>query len=137
MTQLLTDQEIKEALYKTACCLEDRDIAYSRAIEAAVVAKLSKQEPVAYYQLEFFGGSPQHCQVGDQCKDDDGVFPLYAAPVPPEFDYKRMLVAYIGHVGECEGTDFLGRSADDGICGLTFEEVEELRRLIDEDVRGQ
>ena len=29
----------------------------------------------------------------------------------------------------CEGVSFLGRSADDGIDGLTHEEVEELRRL--------
>ena len=34
-------------------------------------------KPVAYFQLEFFGGSPLHCQVGSQHKDEEGVFPLY------------------------------------------------------------
>ena len=45
------------------------------------------------------------------------------------FNYKKLLIYYIEHVGMCEGVSFLGRSADDGIDGLTHEEVEELRRL--------
>jgi Fe-S cluster biogenesis protein NfuA len=45
------------------------------------------------------------------------------------FDYKKILLAYINHVGECEGCTFLGRSVDNGITGLSSEEVEELRRL--------
>ena len=45
------------------------------------------------------------------------------------FNYKKLLVYYIEHVGMCEGISFLGTSADDGIDGLTHEEVEELRRL--------
>jgi hypothetical protein len=55
------------------------------------------------------------------------------------FDYLRLLKAYIEHVGMCEGTDFLGRSADTGINGLDAKEVEELRRISKEetDVRNQ
>jgi hypothetical protein len=45
------------------------------------------------------------------------------------FDYRKLLIAYIAHVGDCEGTDFLGNSAKDGIKGLSEEEVEELKYL--------
>ena len=45
------------------------------------------------------------------------------------FNYKKLLIYYIEHVGLCEGVSFLGKSADDGIDGLTHAEVEELRRL--------
>jgi hypothetical protein len=47
----------------------------------------------------------------------------------PVFDYKKLLVAYLWHVGEMEGCTFLGRSADSGIDGLNAAEVEELRTL--------
>ena len=40
---ILTDEEIKATLENVSCCLEDRDIAYSRAIESAVLAKLEGQ----------------------------------------------------------------------------------------------
>ena len=46
-----------------------------------------------------------------------------------EFDYKKLLMAYINHVAEIEGTDFLGKSADHGINGLEADEIEELRRV--------
>ena len=42
---ILTDEDIKAALDSVAPCLEDRDILYSRAIEAAIMAKF---EVVAY-----------------------------------------------------------------------------------------
>jgi hypothetical protein len=45
------------------------------------------------------------------------------------FDYKKILLAYINHVEECEGLTFLGGAEDDGITGLSSEEVEELVRL--------
>jgi hypothetical protein len=45
------------------------------------------------------------------------------------FDYKKILFAYINYVGERAGRTFLERYADDGITGLSSEEVEELRRL--------
>ena len=45
------------------------------------------------------------------------------------FDYKKILLAYINHVGECEGCTFLGWSLDNGVTGLSSEEVEELRSL--------
>lgn len=45
------------------------------------------------------------------------------------FDYKKILLAYIDHVGQCEGVTFLGRPADNGIEGLSSEELEELLRL--------
>ena len=45
------------------------------------------------------------------------------------FDYKKLLLAYINHIGEIEGTDFLGKSADHGINGLEADEIEELRRV--------
>ena len=46
-----------------------------------------------------------------------------------DFDYLKLLKAYINHVGEIEGTDFLGRSAEPYITGLTTEERDELRRV--------
>jgi hypothetical protein len=46
------------------------------------------------------------------------------------FDYKKILLAYIGHVGDCEGCSFLGEGQKEwGIKGLSSEEVEELLRL--------
>ena len=47
-------------------------------------------------------------------------------------DYKKLLLAYMNHVGEMEGTYFLGHSADTGITGLTQQEVNELRSLTKE-----
>jgi hypothetical protein len=44
-------------------------------------------------------------------------------------DYKKILIAYINHVGECAGRTFLERYVDEGITGLSSEEVEELLRL--------
>lgn len=44
-------------------------------------------------------------------------------------DYKKILLAYLNHVGELEGTCFLGRSADQGIKGLTSEELTHLCEL--------
>ena len=46
---ILTDEEIKAALDSVAPCLEDRDILYSRAIEAAIMAKF---EIVGYQWLD-------------------------------------------------------------------------------------
>jgi hypothetical protein len=45
------------------------------------------------------------------------------------FDYKKILLAYINHVGECEGVTFLGHHVANGITGLSSEDVEELVRL--------
>jgi hypothetical protein len=46
------------------------------------------------------------------------------------FDYKKILLAYINHVGEREGVTFLGEDEKRwGITGLSSEEVEELLRL--------
>jgi hypothetical protein len=46
------------------------------------------------------------------------------------FDYKKILLSYINHVGECEGVTFLGEGQKEwGIKGLSSEEVEELLRL--------
>lgn len=56
---------------------------------------------------------------------------------PMDFYYSRFLRAYIEHVGKQEWTDFLrwtdflGRCADDGIEGLTQDDVNELKRLSD------
>jgi hypothetical protein len=44
-------------------------------------------------------------------------------------DYKKILLVYLNHVGEMEGTDFLGRSADNGIKGLNSAELAHLREL--------
>jgi Fe-S cluster biogenesis protein NfuA len=45
------------------------------------------------------------------------------------FDYRKILKAYIWHIGECEGCTFLGRSAEPSIEGLTTEERDELRKI--------
>ena len=50
-----------------------------------------------------------------------------------EFDYKKILRAYIDHVGMCEGIDFLERYPSwPSIKGLTIEETKELIRVADE-----
>lgn len=55
----------------------------------------------------------------------------YATSKKP-IDYRKLLKAYIKHVGACEGVDFL--TYHDGVIdGLTAAESDELRRLADED----
>jgi hypothetical protein len=47
-----------------------------------------------------------------------------------EFDYKKLLMAYIRHVGNAEGIDFLGNGlAAAPIDWLTLEETQEINRL--------
>ncbi len=46
MKHILTDSEIKNTLDKVVCCLQDRDIAYSRAIEQAILERIG--ERIAY-----------------------------------------------------------------------------------------
>lgn len=41
---MLTETEIYTALNSVSACVQDRDIVYSRAIEAAVLAKLQEQQ---------------------------------------------------------------------------------------------
>lgn len=49
------------------------------------------------------------------------------------FDYKKMLLAYITHVGKSEGTDFIGGTPwVEPMDSLTLEETQELNRLSDE-----
>lgn len=47
------------------------------------------------------------------------------------FDYMKILAAYIRHVGEIEGVDFLSRSEGQAIYGLSLEETKELLRISD------
>lgn len=49
------------------------------------------------------------------------------------FDYKKILMAYLDHVAQCEGTYFLGSSTNNGIGRLTDDEVNELMRLSQEE----
>lgn len=49
-----------------------------------------------------------------------------------DFDYKKILIGYLHHIGVMEGTSFLGRNADNGVGDLTPEELAELRRLDEE-----
>jgi hypothetical protein len=46
-----------------------------------------------------------------------------------EFDYKKLLIAYIQHVICQEGTAFLDDTFWDSITGLTKDEFEELNKL--------
>lgn len=48
-----------------------------------------------------------------------------------EVDHKRLLLWYIDHVGNCEGTDFLSYIEEDDYEGLSLEERTELARLRD------
>lgn len=49
------------------------------------------------------------------------------------FDYKKILLAYIIHVGKSEGTDFIGGTPwVEPMDFLTLEETQELNRLSDE-----
>jgi hypothetical protein len=47
-------------------------------------------------------------------------------------DYRKMLAAYITHVGAAEGTDFLGNGPSAGVLGLMDEENIELAKVRDE-----
>jgi len=47
------------------------------------------------------------------------------------WDYRKILMAYIQHVGQEEGTDFLGFAAVDSLreLGLDADEIEELEHV--------
>ncbi len=46
-------------------------------------------------------------------------------------DYRKMLLLYVAHVGDYEGTDFLGNGKFADIDGLTDEESVELAKIRD------
>ena len=48
-----------------------------------------------------------------------------------QWDYRKILSAYIEHVGREEGTDLLGFAAVDDLCelGLDADEIAELERV--------
>jgi hypothetical protein len=48
-----------------------------------------------------------------------------------EVDYRKILIAYMHHVGECEGIDFLGTGPSEELGGLSPEEAVELAKVRD------
>ena len=91
MTQLLTDAEIRKAFDDIPIDKYDGLISIARAIEAAVLDRLSKQEPVAWvsghllYALEKMQPYiPLAIEVSLVNLNWKNQIPLFAAPVPPD-----------------------------------------------------
>ena len=90
MTQLLSDEEIME-ISGEGTSIYSGDIRFARAIEAAVLAKLKQQEPVAWLYKSpmpdgsvFIGASVERLQIGVGVTPDSTEQPLYAHPMPPD-----------------------------------------------------
>ena len=102
MTQLLTDDEILSIN-------QDNEVtsyrAYARAIEAAVLDRLSKQEPIG--EIQTHTGNGEWCAPFNQAVFKDGLPPvgtkLYAAPVPP---VKQEPVAWMNPYEDDSGEAF-------------------------------
>lgn len=99
MNTILTDDEIATAIAHLyagpkvlAMALPD-ELHSARAVEAAVLAKLARQEPFGYFRAEPFGWI-------DCAESDEDAVPLYAAPVAQQAGVAKVAACVRSPSGE-------------------------------------